>query len=868
MIGTTLAHYRITAKLGEGGMGEVYRATDLKLNREVAIKVLPESFAQDPDRMARFQREAHVLASLNHPNIAAIYGLEDRALVLELVEGETLAGPLPIGTALHYARQITDALEAAHEKGIIHRDLKPANIKITPAGQVKVLDFGLAKAVEQSAPSGNPDLSPTMTAAATRLGVIMGTAAYMAPEQARGQHVDKRIDIWSFGVVLFEMLTGKRLFTGETISDTLAAVLKSDIDLSQSPQSVRKLLDRCLQRDRKLRLRDISDAWAHIEDAPAAAITAAPARRILPWAITAMVTLAAAGLWQTTRPVERPLIQIEADLGPGVSLATLNFNPVILSPDGMRIAFTSAGAVGGSHLYTRRLNQPKAVLLAGTEGVASPFFSPDGQWIAFFADGKLKKVQVEGGAAMTLCEAGGVLGGDWGEDGNIIAALGTRSVLSLIPSAGGAPKPVTTFTKGEVTHRWPQILPGGKAVLFISHTTGGNYDEAAIEVLSVPDGRRKKLHQGASWSRYVSSGHLLYLFKGTLFAMPFHLGRLETTGPAFPVLEGVASRGISGVALFDVSPAGTAVYQSGGAEGNLVSIQWMDQSGKTEPLLAKQGDYIMPRFSPDGKRLALVSAQGGDRGIWTYDWSRDAMNRLTFDPGSEVYPVWTPDEKYIFYRNAGSTISWVPSDGASKPVELFTGYKEIQTPHSITTDGKRLAFIQADDIWTVPLEGGSGPPRAGKPEVFVKTTFLESWPAFSPDGKWIAYSSFESGTYEVFVRAFPDSGGKWLISNNGGTTPVWSRTGNELYYRTMDYRITAAPYSVNGGSFVPGKPRLWSEKRFPAGLQFGSYDLHPDGKRFAVLMGPEVEEKPRSQVTFLFNFLDELKRRVPPGGGK
>ncbi|MBK5292558.1 MAG: serine/threonine-protein kinase, partial [Acidobacteriia bacterium] len=817
-----------------------------------------------------------ILATLNHPNIAAIYGLEERALVMELVEGETLSGPLPADTALRYARQMIDALEAAHEKGIIHRDLKPANIKITPEGQVKVLDFGLAKAAESPAASGNRDLSPTLTAAATRLGVIMGTASYMAPEQARGQHVDKRIDIWSFGVVLYEMLSGKRLFAGETISDTLASVLKGDIDWSVlppgTPASVRNLLRRCLERDRKKRLRDIGDAWAGIEEVPAPAIAATPGRRILPWAITAVVTLiAAVALWRATLPVERRLIQIDADLGPGISLNANNTNPVILSPDGTRLAFASSGADGRNHLYTRRLNQPKAVQLAGTVGVVSPFFSPDGKWIAFSAEGKLKKVQVEGGgAAMTLCEAAIMVGGAWGEDGNLIAALDIRSGLSLIPSAGGAPKPFTTLAQGEVTHRWPQILPGGKAVLFISHARGGsyNYDESDIEVVSVPDGRRKKLHQGASWSRYAPSGHLLYLYKGTLFAMPFDLDRLEPTGTASPVVEDVASHSISGVALFDLSPEGTAVYQAGAAEANLVTMHWMDQAGKTEPLQAKPGLYAMPRISPDGKRIALVANQGGDTDIWAYDWQRDTMARLTFDPGQEGYPVWTPDGTHVFYRNSSGSISWVRSDGATKPVELTIRNKGLQSPYSIAPDGKHLAFQEAGDIWIVPLKGGSGQPRAGKPEAFLKTTFVENFPVFSSDGKWLAYTSTETGGIEIFVRAFPDSGGKWQISNGGGTMPVWSRSGRDLYYRAQDSRLMAAPYSVNGGAFVPGKPRLWSERRFVMLTPFFNFDLHPDGKRFAVLMGTDAEEKPRSQVTFLFNFLDELKRRVPPGGGK
>jgi predicted Ser/Thr protein kinase len=479
MTGQSIAHYKITAKLGEGGMGEVYRATDTKLNRDVALKILPDSFAHDPDRMARFQREAHVLAVLNHPNIAAIYGLEDRALVMELVDGQPLAGPLPIDTVLNYARQIADALEAAHEKGITHRDLKPANIMVTPDGQIKVLDFGLAKAAESTQAPGDPDHSPTLTLAATRMGVIMGTAAYMAPEQARGQQVDKRADIWAFGVVLFEMLSGKRLFGGETVSDTLAEVLKKEIDFTalpkETPPHIRRLLRRCLERDRKKRLRDIADAWGEPDEPAAPAPADRP--RWLPWLLAGVLGLslavALALLWQATRPVLRELIQVDADLGPGVSLPASTTTAAVLSPDGTRIAFVSVSDDGKQAIHTRRLNQSKAVALDGSEGGYSPFFSPDSQWIAFASGGKLKKIQVEGGAAMTLCDADTISGGSWGEDGNIIAALDYRAGLSLIPASGGPPKPLTTLADGEVTHRWPQILPGGKAVLFISHDRPG-----------------------------------------------------------------------------------------------------------------------------------------------------------------------------------------------------------------------------------------------------------------------------------------------------------------------------------------------------------------------------------------------------------
>ncbi len=878
MIGTTLAHYKITAKLGEGGMGAVYRATDLKLHREVAIKVLPESFALDPDRMARFQREAHVLASLNHPNIAAIYGLEERALVMELVEGETLAGPLPLETVISYARQLIDALEAAHEKGIIHRDLKPANIKITPEGQVKVLDFGLAKAVEQTAPVGDPDLSPTLTltAAATRLGVIMGTAGYMAPEQARGQSVDKRIDIWAFGVVLYEMLTGKRLFAGETVSDTLASVLAKEIDVRGQP--LERLLHRCLQRDRKMRLRDIADARADLLEANLPAPVAAPVqRRGLAWPAIAgvlAVALVAAGIgwWMATRPVQRPLLRVDADLGPAITMPNLPGAGAILSPDGVRLVFLANNAHGKSQLMMRRMDQPKAVLMEGTEDAADPFFSPDGQWIGFAAGGKLKKISVDGGAPLTLCDAPGLRGASWGEDGTIVAALNADTPLSRLPASGGPPVQLIPFDKAhaEIRQRWPQILPGGKAALFTSGTRNNVYDDANLDVVSLADGTRKTVYKGAAWARYLPTGHLILLRKGTLFATPFHLDRLETSGTPSPLLEDVASS-IGGRALFDYSLTGSAVYQRGGSDQTIRIIQWMDSSGKLTPLLAKPGFYFDPRFSPDGKRLALVINESGNDDIWVYDWQRDAMTRLTFDPQSDDSPVWTPDGRYIAYRSQDG-IYLIRADGAGKPRRLTESKAADQVPYSFTPDGKRLSFSDRPfDLWTLPLDVDDSQVRSGKPELYLGSASPEVWPSFSPDGKWMAYGSGRGITEtEVFVRPFPDTGGKWQISVGGGNQVVWSRNGHELFYRTGGNRIMAVSYAVKGGSFVADQPRLWSPQPFVGPGSVVNFTLAPDGKRFAVVTSAGVtgEEKPRPQVTFLFNFFDELRRRVPAGGAR
>jgi serine/threonine-protein kinase len=550
-------------------MGEVYRATDTRLGRAVALKVLAPSLAGDADYMARFTREAQVLASLNHPNIAAIYGLEEsdgvRALVMELVEGPTLAGrieagPLPLEEALQVARQIAEALEAAHDKGVIHRDLKPANVKITPEGIVKVLDFGLAKVAEASPAISSS--SPTLTMRATQAGVIMGTAGYMSPEQAAARPVDRRADIWSFGVVLWEMLTGRELFRAETISQTLADVLRAGIDLSKlpagTPPPVRELLRRCLDRDVKTRLRDIGEARVAIQGYlanPASGTEVPPpaeARRAKNWALVGALgaaLVAAAGWWRASRPVEQPLVRLDLVLGQNIRLGDQNGGPV-LSPDGMKLVYAHPGPDSRSHLWLRRLDQSAPVMLAGTEDGNAPFFSPDGRSVAFFAEGKLKRIRVEGGAPISLCDVAYPKGGSWGADGTIAFAPNLRGGILRIPAGGGSPTSLTQpdRSKFEVTHRWPQFLPGAAALLFTTHTQQGGFESASIELLSLADGRRKTIHQGGTYARYLPSGHIVFVNRGTLFAVPFDVRRMETSGFAFRVLEDVVYSSVFGSA--------------------------------------------------------------------------------------------------------------------------------------------------------------------------------------------------------------------------------------------------------------------------------------------------------------------------------
>ena len=896
-------------------MGEVYKAKDTKLKREVALKVLPAAFLRDSERMARFQREAEVLASLNHAHIAQIYVIEEvdgiRALVMELVPGETLKGPFPLETALRYAKQIAEALEAAHDKGITHRDLKPANIMVTPAGEVKVLDFGLAAVTQPSASStGDPSQSPTLTMRATQAGMILGTAGYMAPEQAAGQPVDKRADIWSFGVVLYEMLTGQRLFTGDSIAHILADVLRAPIDFEklpkETPRAIRELVKRCLDRDVKTRLRDIGEARVAIEnlgkDEEIVPTAPLPSRfGSIGWIAAAVLAVAAASsswiAYRATRPAElKPLIRLNAEIAPETPLARVDVingiggNMLALSPDGARLALTLRGADGKVRLHTRLLNQSQVTPLGGTENAYSPFFSPAGDWIGFFAEGKLKKIAVEGGAAVTLCDARLGFGASWGDDGNIIAALNNTGVLSRVPSGGGTPVPVTKLDSGEVTHRWPQVLPGSQAVLFTSSATiTVSYDDANIEVISLKTGERKTIQRGGFFHRYLadatgSTGHLIYLHESTLFTMPFDPGRLAPSGAPAPILEDVSSTFVAGGDFaFAAAPSGpgTFFYLSGKGLQDAYSISWVDSSGKTKPLHAPPGQYFNPRFSSDGKRLAfeIVSGKGSD--MWVKDLDRDTPSRLSFLPGLNRDPVWTPDGKNIVFRStnpAAPGLYGVRSDGAGEAKRLTEG-KPQEIPSSFSPDGKRLAIQQAgtggsQDIFTMPVEGDPGQGtigfRLGKAELFLGTPFVEVFPAFSPDGRWLAYQSIESGTNEVYVRPFPGPGGRWQVSTGGGILPRWSRDGCELLFETLDQRVMAVSYTVShsagGDSFASGKPRPWTETRLRiTGINY-NYDLAPDGKRLAAFVAGDANgQKPPTHLTFLLNFFDELRRKAPVG---
>lgn len=886
--GTRVGGYEVVGLIGSGAMGEVYRARDLTLHRDIALKVLPDfSLGSHPgdDRSARFQREAQLLAAMNHPHIAQIYGFESSAhgLAMELVDGPTLAeriaeGPIPLAEARRIALEIADALDAAHKRGVVHRDLKPANIKLTASGSVKVLDFGLAKLQDPGRGALMTDRqdSATMTGHLTEAGVILGTVAYMAPEQAAGRATDKRVDIWAFGLVVWEMLTGDRPFVRATPAETLAAVISSEPDFARVPPQARRLLRRCLDKDPKRRLRDIGEVVFLLDDAAVASV--APQARRAPWIIAAVAVMAAAILSAvvlTTRrssPAPRPLMRF--DLAAESSGSYDGLSAPAISPDGVRIIYPARG--GTRPLQIREINQAKVVELAGTEGATQPFFSPDGQWIGFFADNKLKKVSVHGGTPVILSDASNGRGASWGDDGFIVAALLNTAALSRVPSGGGKPEPVTQLEDGELTHRWPQMLPGSAAMIFTGHTTSLNsYEDASIDAYVFASRTRKTVWRGGYFGRYLPTagnrGHLLYVRGGQVFAVSFDPVRLEVDGAPVPVLDDAAADPGSGSGKFDASASGAFVYASGEVIRSW-PISWLDSAGAAKPLIAKPGLYYSPRFSPDGRRLALAVDDGKGSDIFVYDWAADSMQRLTFTGATNTDPVWAPDGAHIVFKSRKGEnwqIWWTRADGAVVPHLLADAFPSLGdlSANALSADGRRLIYVtrtrnDPSDIWILPIDPSDPDrPRAGAPEAWMRTPANETRPAFSPDGRWIAYQSNESGTTELFVRPSDTAcgaGGRWQISTGGAGMSVWSRRTSQLFYTSGDSRLMVVDYSVAGRTFTPGKPRVWSPATL-LNVGYSNMDLAPDSDRFAVFLRPELAA-PR--VTVLLNIFDELTRKT------
>ncbi len=907
--GAKLGPYEVLAPLGAGGMGEVYRAKDTRLDRTVAIKVLPQHLSSNPASQQRFEREARAVSSLNHPHICTLHdvGHQDGVdyIVMELVEGETLLdrlkkSPLPLDQTLRYGIEIADALDKAHRHGVIHRDLKPGNVMLTKAGS-KLMDFGLAKQGPEGNGGGGVSAIPTQEEPLTQAGSLLGTYQYMSPEQFEGEDADARADIWALGCVLYEMATGRRAFEGTSRASLIGSILKDEPPpiaklQPMAPPAFDRLVKLCLAKDPDERWQNAHDVVAELrwvlEGGSGAATPEAARRRRrerLAWISAAVVgALALVGwamaLWVPLRrsAAPAPPLRLSVGLGADVSLAaevsTGAGSAAILSPDGGLLAFVARKKEGGRpQLFLRRLDRLHAAPLPGTDGARSPFFSPDGQWIAFFAEGKLKRVAVSGGAAVALADAPNDRGGTWSEDGTIlfVPISGPGVSLSRVP-AGGGPTEVLTrpdLAAGEVTHRWPQALPGGKAVLFTANHTLGTYDDASIVVQTLPSGPRKVVATGGYHGRYLSSGHLVYMHEGTLFAVPFDLARLEALGAAVPVIEELVGAPRTAAAQFAVSSRGSLVYLPGrGFEGKL-TVHWLDRSGKLTPLLAVPGQYSNLQFSPDGTKLAMEVYESNRVDIWVYEWGQDTMSRLTFDVIDSSNPVWAPDGRNLAFGSSGGTqlghIYWQRADGTGTP-QTLTESKNVQTAASWHPSGRYIAFEDLSaqtgyDVMILPVErdAASGL-KPGQPTPFLKSPSHEWQAAFSPDGRWLAYSSNESGNVEVYVRPFPGPGGKWQISTGGGFWPTWSPNGREVFFETPDQTLMVVSYREQGGSFLADRPRLWCETRIPTQQGLRGFDLHPDGRRLAVFQDvAEPGDAKRDQVVLFQNFFDELRRLAP-----
>jgi len=907
-IGQEISHYRVVAKLGAGGMGEVYRARDAKLGRDVALKVLPQAFARDADRMARFQREAKVLASLNHPNIASIYGLEDsgstHALVMELVEGPTLAdrirsGPIPISDVLPIAKQICEALEYAHERGIVHRDLKPANVKVTADDAVKVLDFGLAKALEGDAASFDISTSPTISRLATMQGVLLGTAAYMSPEQAKGKSVDRRADIWAFGCVLYEMLTGKMAFHGESVTDTLAAVIKEDPDWSQLPAAtpirVRVLLQRCLQKDPKQRLRDIGDARISLDEvlsgAPDPAFAGTPQaalplwRRALPWAIAGLFVVTTASLafihFREKPTARAELTRLEIPLPENTTAVFAG--AFALSPDGRQLAFVTSGADGVSRLWVRPLDSLEARPLPGGESSAGipPFFwSPDSRFIAFDSGGKLEKIDISGGPPQTLCTIGRrAVDGSWNRDGVIIFGI-PPGPLMRVSADGGPATPLTALdsSRGEISDGPQGFLPDGRHFLYERGSTMPEYAGTYIGSLDAKPEEQdwKRLIANADDVRYAPSsdnpevGYLLFIRGRALMAQPFDARRLELTG------EPVAISERASVAGFSAGGSGVLVYEIGvplySAPTGLIQGQltWFDREGKVLGTLGEPGLYGSLGLSPDGKRVAFerVDPETSARNIWLYDIARGVTTRFTFDQFFDTDPIWSPDGSRVAFNaiRGGPFDLYAKASNLAGQDQLLLKSNDYKFPTSWSRDGRFLLYWSLGPptrIWALPLDGGVAD---SQPIPLASSPFNESTGRFSPDGRWIAYQSDESGRTEIYVQPFDASSaaksssaagtpvtGKWMVSKGGGSSARWRGDGKELFYLSADGMATAVELSTNG-AFQAGVPK----PLFKVSAGLVNWDVTPDGKRF--LFAAPSATGARPFFTVVLNWQAGLKK--------
>jgi serine/threonine-protein kinase len=888
-IGTRVGPYEIVAPLGAGGMGEVYKAHDTELYRDIALKALPELFATDPDRLARFKREAQVLASLNHPNIAAIYGIEEsnstRALALEFVEGPTLAdriakGPIPLDEALPIARQIAEALEAAHEQGVIHRDLKPANIKVRPDGTVKVLDFGLAKAFEGDVAMPDVSQSPTLSMGATYAGAILGTAAYMAPEQARGKKVDKRADIWAFGCVLFEMLTGQQAFEGEDVSEILASVIKGNAKLellpSDLPRRLRQIISRCLEKNVRNRLRDVGDIRIELDHIPSEPladieITGEAVRKLssfAPWRSVAavLVTALVTGFvgWTLKPDLDQPhsVSRFVHALPAGQTLRNTGRAAVAISPNGRHFLYNTPDG-----LFLREIGSLDARLIPGTEpNLTNPFFSPDGQWVGYFTTPgfELQKIPITGGNPVTLCKAtDSPFGASWSVDDSIV--FGQPEGIVRVSANGGTPEVIVAEEAGK-KFDGPQMLPGGEWILF-SSTSGtqlNRWNDADVVAQSLETGDRKVLWKGGSAATYIPTGHLIYAVDDGLFTLPFDRGSVQVTGGPVSILTGLqrapATAFGTSTAHFAVSDTGTLVYVVPAAGENR-TLAWVNRNGQEQAISAPPRAYLYPRLSPDETRVALdVRAQEND--IWVWTLPQGPLTRLTFDPGLDRYPVWTPDGRRIVFaspRSGGiANLFWQVADG-STAAERLTESRYTQFPSSVSNDGTRLFFEEQHpgiDVQVLELDAQR------RATTLISTTYSERNAEISPDGRLIAYQSNESSDQnEVYVRPFPGvNEGRWQVSSGGGTQPLWRRDGKELYFVDPERRIVAVPIQ-QGHTFVAGRPEVIADGSRvinPPSIVGRMYDVSHDGQRFLIVKDPSAGQN--QEIVVVQDWFEEVRR--------
>jgi len=869
-VGVRCGPYEITAKIGAGGMGEVYRARDTKLDRDVALKILPEPFASDPDRLARFEREAKILAALNHPRIAQIHGLEEsggcRALVLEFVDGPTLAdriaqGSIPIDEALTIARQITEALEAAHEQGIIHRDLKPANIKLRTDGTVKVLDFGLAKALEPTS-VGTVDLSasPTITSPAlmTGAGVILGTASYMSPEQARGQAIDKRTDIWGFGCVLFEMITGRMVFPGATISDAIAAVLERSPDWTAlplaTPPAVRHALARCLEKDPKRRWRDIGDVRIQLDDAEAwrpqtgsASPKTSRAGERAAWALLVALTAATAAVVTPVFRTAPDPAEIRFNLLYPRGL-TADFAQLAISPDGQQIVVSpSFGAQGPSPLWLRPLASTSGRLLAGTEGAGFPFWSPDGRSIGFFADQKLKRLDVNSQAIQILADAPSARGGTWQSDGTILFAPNPVGPLFRVPAAGGQATVATHLEIGQSDHRAPFMLPNGTHFLYYAR---GAPQVRGVHVSRLDGTETKRLLDADGAAVYAPSGHLLFARQGELLAQSFDASRLALDGEAFRVADSVSVN--PGISLASLSASASGPIAYGTDSIRRTQFTWFDRAGRRLETLGApdQRSIANPSLSPDGNRLTFSRVVGGNWDIWLIDM-QGAVSKLTSALSLDFNPVWSPDGRQIFYQSNNASI-YSRSVTEGTPEQPLLSEPTMIYPSAVSPNGSVLLYTRATgpstDLWYVSL----GADRT--PHPFVQTAFAERDGQFSPDGKWVAYQSNEAGHYEIYLQPFPGPGDRIQVSAGGGQQVRWARNGSELFYIAADQRLTSVAVTFGArGAPVLGTPLPLFRTEFDSSfLTRQQYVVSPDGQRFLMNAATDAIDPP--SITLILNW--------------